>query len=310
MFRLTKSKYKLKSKPKSRLGNVSPGVLLFVKQVFTGLLIFGTVGLIIIGIWYCTRFDSFTISEITASGGATISPVLIKQLAEKQLEGTYFGLIPKRFAYFYPKGEILSVVGGVERIKNVQIELLNHKSLSINYGEYSPNALWCKEKGVDECLFIDETGYAFGQAPDLDGGSLLRFYTLQDSPTKSKFMVQTEEYLAILELVTRLAESGWFVHSVEIDLARDIFFTLEGGGELKVTLKENVDKTLGYLNTVRESEKFKHLAPGNFQYIDLRFGTKIFVNEMLEQKIETVIGSTSSQLIPVGEIMMGSSTQQ
>lgn len=283
--------------------------ILLVKQIFTGIVVFSVVGLIISGIWYGTRLQNLTISEITASGGTTINAEGVKQLATEQLEGTYFGLIPKRFAYFYPHDKILLAVNEVERIKDVHVERTDAKTLAINYNEYFPNALWCKEKNVDDCLFLDEAGYAFGQAPDLTGGSLLRFYTLQDSPTKGKFMVQTGDYLASLEFVTKLAASGWFVRTVEIDSARDVFYTLENGGELKVTLKETVDKTLGYLNTIRQSEKFKHLAPGNFQYIDLRFGTKVFVNEELEQETETTLGSTSVELISEGGTETGSTTQ-
>jgi hypothetical protein len=38
-------------------------------------------------------------------------------------------------------------------------------------------------------------------------------------------------------------------------------------------------ETLSNLETILASGTFTHLKPGNFQYVDLRFGSKVFVNE-------------------------------
>jgi hypothetical protein len=75
------------------------------------------------------------------------------------------------------------------------------------------------------------------------------------------------------------AVPGWYVRLVEVDAVRDAFFTIAGGGEIKATLNESPARTIENLNTILRSEEFSDLEPGNFQYIDLRFGTKVFVNE-------------------------------
>ena len=48
------------------------------------------------------------------------------------------------------------------------------------------------------------------------------------------------------------------------------------------------------LKTILVSEEFSHLKPGNFQYIDLRFGNKIFVNEEEVGSVEENETSTST----------------
>ncbi len=267
-----------------------------------GFIVFTVVGLIITGIWYGSRLQKLTISQIEISAETTINKEVIKQIVVNQLDGTYFGLIPKRFTWFYPHDKILTAVSEVERIKNAEVERTDSKSIVVTYGEYVPDALWCKEKVSDDCLFLDETGYAFGRAPNLNGGSFLRFYTLQDSPTRGKQVVPTEDYVASKDFALKLADSGWFVRQVEIDSVRDVFYTLDGGSEVKTTLKEMASKTLGYLNTIRQSEEFKHLAPGNFQYIDLRFGTKVFVNEEVKtEETDSDEEDVTDEIINVAE---------
>lgn len=290
-------KNKIRHKTKSRSFSVRPETILLIKQIFIGLLVFSVVGLIVTGVWYGTRMNNFTITEVVVSGGSTIDKSEVRELALDELKDTYFGLVPKQFIYFYPHDQILTAVNKVERIKDVVVKRLDSQTITITYNEYSPDALWCKVGTAGECLFLDENGYAFAQAPELEGSSLLRYYNLQTPPTKGQSIADEADYLASRYFSDQLASDGWFINQIEIDAVRDVFYTLEQGGEIKATLKEEVEKTLSHLNTIRQSKEFKHLKPGNFQYIDLRFGTKIFVNEKLETKEEQETATSTEDLI-------------
>ena len=83
------------------------------------------------------------------------------------------------------------------------------------------------------------------------------------------------------------SDAKWEVTKVEIDSAGDAYMTIVGGGEFKVSLKQPAKETVDNLLTVLGSEQFAHLTPGNFDYIDLRFGSKVFVNEETIDRGET-----------------------
>lgn len=287
---------KPRPKNKSRWRQLDPATLLLVKQFLLGFSIFATLGLIIFGVHTVTRLPAFTITTIAASGGSTIDEVEVAAEVATVLEGTYVRLIPRRFTYLYPDEEVVAAVARVERIKEPHIELTDRHTLTVTYDEYYPDALWCKDKTKqgDECYFLDEQGYAFGKAPNLTGGSLLRVYTLQDIPEKGKTAMTAEEYHAIKDFVSELGQTGWYAATVEIDSVRDVFYTLSQGGELKATLHQSGADTLRYLTTLRQSAEFEHLRPGNFQYIDLRFGSKVFVNEHEEMTVETASSTATS----------------
>jgi len=67
-----------------------------------------------------------------------------------------------------------------------------------------------------------------------------------------------------------------------------------GGGEFKVTLTQEPEQTVENLLVVLTSEEFQGIEPGSFQYIDLRFGNKVFVNEELATPNEDVTSEIST----------------
>lgn len=273
------------NRPNRKFRQINPATLLFVKQFVLGFFVFTVVGLIITGIWYGTRLQTFTISAINVSGGTTISAETVHNKVNDALAGTYLGLVPRRFTFFYPEEEIIETLDDIERLKDVNVEMLNNQTMSVTFDEYVPDSLWCDKAEEVPCLFLDQTGYAFGTSPKLSGGSLIRYYSLDTDLLKEGRPLSEEDYLLTKEFIKMLNDSNWFVSKVEVDSVRDVFYTLANGGEIKATLLDAAEKPFTYLQTLLESDEFSHLEPGNFQYIDLRFGTKVFVNE--EKVVDT-----------------------
>ncbi len=274
------------SKPRQfnkRRFQLEPEKILIIKKVVLGLFLLALVAGIITGIWYGTRVQILTISDIKVTDGETIRASLIKSKAEEALVGDYIHLVPRRFAWFYPEAEILQRVQEIERIKDVSVRRVSGTEIDITFAEYFPDALWCKE-GNEGCYFVDKGGFAFGKAPSLLGGSLVRFYKLGEEPKLKTNLMEEADYTNTKELAKLLAQSGWFVTKIEVDAVRDVFYSLAGGGELRASLQSDPTETFSYFESLINSKEFSHLKPGNFQYIDLRFGAKLYVNE--EKKLE------------------------
>ncbi|MCA9362312.1 hypothetical protein KC906_02970, partial [Candidatus Kaiserbacteria bacterium] len=149
----------------------------------------------------------------------------------------------------------------------------------ITYDEYIPYALWCSEVNAAACVFLDTTGYAFAMAPNLSGGAFMRFVTSGRVPEIGQVLLDEAQLSALVRLVALLAAQEWFISHIEIDQVGDVFLQVVGGGELKVTAADDPDAVVENLLVVLASPEFTHITPGNFQYIDLRFGNKVFLNE-------------------------------
>jgi cell division septal protein FtsQ len=260
--------------------NMNPSTILLIRQIIVGALIAAFFGLLTSSIWYITRIDALTIDTVTVHGGETIQHSEVESVVRSRIEGTYLKLVPRAFAFTYPREEIISEVNKVHRIKNVRIVRSGGDELLVEFDEYVPHALWCKTSDSSGCFFLDENGYSFSPAPTLVGGSFLRFVSIAKDPSEHVQAFPEEEYKRVHELAQKFAAAKWFVSKAEIDAAGDAFLTIVDGGEFKVSLKQSADETVSNLLTVLGSENFAHIKPGNFEYIDLRFGSKVFVNEV------------------------------
>ena len=270
-----------------------------LKHIGIGLGVISIVGLLITSVWYGTRLSNLNIADVEVAGGETIDLAEVEQIVQDALEGTYAGIIPKRFAWLYPKSDIIARVSEAPRIYNVLLNKQSGTKLSLTFDEYTPEGLWCESIESDECAFIDSQGYAFAKAPQLSGGSFLRLIKLDGEVKIGEVVIERESYTSLLTLVDLLAEQGLYVSHIEFDQVGDGFIGLVGGGELKVLITESPAQTVENLLTILASKEFAHIQPGNFQYIDLRFGEKIFIKEEITvPETETVIdGEVSTSTV-------------
>lgn len=258
--------------------------------------------MLIISVWFGTRVDAVTLSDVTVRGGETISHDEVRRVAEEKLSGSYWKVVPRAFAFTYPHEDIAASIKAMERVKDVQVVRSGGTRLSIDFSEYVPHALWCSPADNTKCHFLDESGYSFSPAPTLQGGSFLRFVAVGKEPTAHTQAFSAEEYVTALSLVTKFAEAKWYVSRIDIDAAGDAFLTIVEGGEFKVSLKQSADETVSNLLAVLGSEQFAHIKPGNFEYIDLRFGSKVFVNEVtLESAVASTTPSATEEVQPPQE---------
>jgi cell division septal protein FtsQ len=259
-----------------------------LKNISFGLGVFLLIGLLLYGVWHGTRAERLTINAVTVSGGETISHTAVASDVSVLLEGEYVGFIPKRFAWTYPEKEILAKLGAIDRAKDPQISR-DGKTVNITLAEYEPIALWCDAVDGRACVFLDTAGYGFAMAPELTGGAFVRYELIGKPAMVAETFTQSDDFTLLRELVALLNQAGWRVASVELDQARDVFVYLAAGGELKLSLLLTPEASIDNLQTVLITEQYKHLVPGNFEYIDLRFGNKVFVSEFGAPIVEEII---------------------
>jgi len=268
----------------SRKQRLNPDTVVLLKRIFTGVLVIALFSLLIVAVWYGTRIKSLTIDTVAVTGGKTIKHSEVEVLVKQELKGTYLGIVPRQFAWLYPEADIRRSIASIERIHNISVSRINRSELVVNFDEFTPRALWCESVGSDKCLFLDNEGYAFSTAPKLSGGSFLRFVKSEQPIVIRESFDTSETFNIMLTFANLLAERGWFVSTLELDQVGDVFLHLADGSELKVSVNQSPTEVVDNLMVILQSNKFSHLKPGNFQYIDLRFGNKVFVKEEATQE--------------------------
>ncbi len=296
------------TKPPKKRFELSPTARVLIKQTVIGVGVLASLALVITGIYQLTRLPSLTLTSVTASGGETIDASEVEMRAETVLEGTYSALIPKRFFLFYPQAAMLAEVEKVERIRDVVIDRRGKNELHISYNEHRPFALWCIEAEIQSdgsCLFINDEGYAFAPAPQLKGGSFVRYRSAAAAPELGQVVLSLDEFWNTITFVELLAEDELYVAAVEVDAVGDVYYRLTTGGELRVTLKDPAKQVADNLHTILAAKEFTHLRESDFHYIDLRFGNKVYVSEVdVSLLAASSTASTTNEMmatIPVDE---------
>lgn len=263
-------------------------------QLVVGIVIAIVIALLVTTIWYVTRIASLQIENVEVIGGETIPHSVIENIVKTQLTGTYLKLVPKKFSPFYPKQAIIENIKSIDRVKNVDVQTSKDQTVTVVFDEYIPYALWCQDSESLSCFFIDATGFAFAEAPELEGNAFVR-YTEEGVVPKNKsnsfersYIEETEVFIELLKeklslYVTHVSKHGTY----------DIEYKIGGGGIIKVSQRISMEDTFANLETILRSKEFEHIEPGAFAYIDLRFGDKVFVNEALEP-IASTTASTSN----------------
>lgn len=262
--------------------------------VMLTLLLVGT----ITGVWYGSRVEAWQITEIEVVGGATIAAERVRTIAAEELAGSYLHLVPKRFRYTYPQETITQKIQDLDRVKQVLVERSAEQTITIAFDEYIPAALWCSEDDVTDgtpCMFLDDTGYAFTQAPQLYGGAFVRYYHhAQDpAPTRRPF---TTEYIQETQAFRQWLEEtfDWYVTHIKKENEYDTTYTMAEGGMIKVSNTLERRTWQANLNTLLASAEMRTIREGEFHYIDLRFGDKVFVNEEVPSAASSTATSTAS----------------
>ncbi len=281
MWRKPKSAEVKKVNPKI----VTPQQAMIRKQVIIGVLLTLLLAGLISLVGYITRLPSLQIQSVNVVGGITISHEVVRAAAEEELSGMYLRLVPKRFRWLYPETAIRNRIETIDRVKQSHLELDDEKNLVVAFEEYVPLGLWCKDMETMECLFIDNAGLAFAPAPNLTGNAFVRYLT-DEEPTAGVH-VTDQSYLDDSQLFIEKLESNLDLFVTHVIKAGDFDteYQVAGGGRIKISQSVPADESFANLETILRSEDFAHIEPGTFNYIDLRFGDKVFINEVKEEVV-------------------------
>lgn len=233
-------------------------------------------------VWHVVRIDALTIAHVSVRGAESLEEEDVRSKVDETMLGTYWGIIPKKFLYLYPKEKILSSLTSIDRVSTAAMHT-EQNALMVSVTEYKPSALWCKnteEKVTSECFYSDSTGYSYEQAPQLIGGTMPRFYIKGSEPKKDEQMLTRELFERLISLSTSLALSfGLQVQYFTIEEANDVILTLGSGAEIRINTLDSIEQIFTNISSILNAKEFENLKTGKFEYIDLRFGNKVFVEK-------------------------------
>lgn len=252
----------------------------FKRFVFRVVLLIIFAGALIWASW----LEQFSIQKIVIVGTSGQTASGIEQAVNNILDQRYFGVVPKRNFLIYPKRAIIqNVLKAYPEIGSAGVGTELVHTLNIRLRERSPAALWCQN---DLCYVMDDSAYVYALAASsspngalgnaAQKGNLLPIYataTTTDNPVGKRPLL-AETFSSMLSTAIELSSSSLPVENVSITGDGQYIFKIARNGKIIFSNRKPFQQSLGDLISALHSPVFASSAA--FQYIDVRFGNKVF----------------------------------
>ncbi len=235
----------------------------------------------------------FRVYEYSVSGIDVIPEQEVIDVAKTILEKNTLLIIPNNHSLFVPEEKIINALLDVFRLENVEVTV-SDKRLSITISEKISRFVW----STDNQLFVvDDTGAVLHeylpQEPKITNEEVIpeeqivetdNFVTvrdLKDHPVAvGDYVLDSSIILNVLTFLSEASTTPLRVSGLEID-SRDVRF-------LRIITEDGytvfMDPTISMtdqLNRVLTVTKGETIDPSLYEYIDVRFGERVYIKDRL-----------------------------
>jgi len=248
------------------------------------------------------------IKQIEISGNEVLTEGELRELVEQRLDGRYFFLFPRRSIFLAPFREIeRSILETYDRAKKVGTSRTWFQTLHVHVDERQPFALWCREievvlsseqppesqsgaseatstseavvpesQQLEQCYFLDGEGFIFTEAPRFSGSAYFKYYgdIEENEPVGGQFLTQ-ERFGELRLFLDSFFDTGLGVDALRVT-GEGAELVLSEGGVILFTLEQNLTHALDNLESALSVEVFTEGSLDSLEYIDLRFGDKVY----------------------------------
>jgi len=224
-----------------------------------------------------SRHPIIAVSEVEVNGTKVLSKKAVKGVAEDALNEDKKGIFSRKNIFLYPRKQIESgVLKAFPRAMTASVSLSSIKDpfIVVAVEEREPHSLWCGS--AIDCYFVDKTGFVFAEAEKENALKEANVFTgglIDKDPIGS--LLLPNHFLEITKLVESIEAIGVEVVSVNVLNDNDFSIMDESGMELRMSFSQSNEDIISNLKAVLGSKALRE-GQGGLEYIDLRFGKRVY----------------------------------
>lgn len=263
---MIKSKYRSSKLQKKRK------VLFYSKIVAMIISIF----LFIWFVYFLSHHKSHQVESINVSGHKYVSEEEIKNIVLNRLDDSYLLLFSRKSSFLIPRAGIKrDIKDSFTSVKSASVSFENLHTVGVSLQEFEPVARWCSEDS--ECFLINEDGMIFVKEPAIFTEALVTFYGLIGDERIGQKFLSEDQFKDILVFIDGIKEFDLHVQSVRYDNEDGTLdLSLKRNAEIYIDQNDDLRVSLDNLRTAIQQDAIEGAQLNNIEYIDLRFGKKVF----------------------------------
>ena len=221
------------------------------------------------------------ITAVTVSEVKTVAAAAIEGEVQNEIKGYYFNIFRKDNIFLYPKERIKQkILAGHSTLKHVEVRAENFSTIHISALDREPRALWCGEHIATStsCLLLDEDGIAYAEAPEFSDNPYKKYFGGVPGQQWPWQFLDSNFFRSLAALVDAIAQhqAGEKIASVLVDSKGDVRLSFENSFTLLFVLKDDGGEVFERFTLALTAEPFKNHTLTEFEYLDLRFGDKLY----------------------------------
>lgn len=230
---------------------------------------------------YALRLPQWQVKKIEFRGLQMLDERELEGKTQTLLDGNYGYVIPRRsMLAVFPKRLAATLQKEFPRIERADVMKRFPDSLFIAVVERAMWGVFCAdtpEQDGSSCAYIDKTGFAYETSPRSSGSLITKIKSDVSDVAVGSFVVEKELmelFLFVGQEVKRVAGSDVVAYEISSRAPREIRLALSDGYQLYMNRSDDFQNVFTVLRRVLDQEIKDKRA--RLEYIDLRFGNKVF----------------------------------
>jgi hypothetical protein len=229
---------------------------------------------------YASYLPRYSFGPVSVQGAQAVSASAIADYAESIVYNGSHQFFSRANIFLYPKALIEKDIPlEFPRIASASITTrsLFSNAITISVVERQPFALWCaSDQTSTDCYYLDQSGYIFAQAPTAATSSE---YIFSGGVSTSTAIIgqtfvpgHTQGLVAFLQL---LNQAGFTPLGAQVQSDQDFTVPLQQGFYVYASFGEDPGTLVSNLQLILSSSALAGQTQ-NLEYVDLRFGDKVY----------------------------------
>jgi hypothetical protein len=254
---------------------------------------------------YITNADFLRLQKIVVNDTLYAERNEIENIVKTELEGRYFGLFAKSNSLIFSRGRISRAIKTkFASVEKVNINLKGLTQIEVEIKEYVGSSIWCDtpvtpantlvhddEAGEDKfsaipqivsnlgdskCFFMNEDGMIFAPTDYTNDSEIIKTFgfiktdPLNQNYSTPKTFKNLVEFVKLLRRLNIVADQIWTTDGEVYAIVT------KEKVEIYIDGSESVVSTFDNLETVMQRDAINQAQFSNIDYIDLRFGNRVF----------------------------------
>ena len=233
---------------------------------------------LVVGFAFLMRQPFLQVKSINIVGTVSIDGASVKNLVNKSLEGNYFGILPRSNILFLDSKNIENtLLESFAKIDEVDVVSKPNGDINVEIKERQAIAVWCSTS--EQCFLVDMEGFLYARASSADTiGKLIFGGNIEGEPLKSRF-ASSEEMNGFIGFTNELKVFGINSTKLRIESKDKAVLETSIGKIFVAPLEKDYKEIAENVHLLLKEEKKKN-PEVYFEYIDMRFGNKLFYKSL------------------------------